>query len=359
MGSANSAILLGRTERLFSAGEALKSQHTRAAGLTAARGPVTVGSIPVEEPGTGEVLVKMEACGLCHSDLFVSSLEKLPLLPLTLGHEGIGRIVELGAGVSGFAIGDRMGVTFLASTCGVCELCLAGSERFCPRQLNFGYTVQGVLAGHAVVPVPCLVRVPETLAAEEAAPLCCAGWTAYGALREAGLHPGQSVALFGMGGLGHLAIQYARHLGLRVAAVDVAESKLEMARELGADLTLLAESAGRVLQKQWGGADAAVVLTGSPAAIQQAFRALKRTGTLITAGLSTNQYELPIVDTVLKGVSIRGSYLGTRADLAEVFRLAQSGVGRAHVETHALDDAPELFEKMRRGEILGRAVVAF
>jgi len=301
----------------------------------------------------------MEACGLCHSDLFVASLEKLPLVPVTLGHEGIGRVVAVGAGVDGFAIGNRAGITFLASTCGACELCLSGRERFCPRQLNFGYTVQGALAGYSVVPAPLLFRVPDMLPAAEAAPLCCAGWTAYGALREAGLRPGQSVALFGMGGLGHLAIQYARHLGLRVAAVDVSESKLEMARSLGADLALLAENAGRTVQKQWGGADAAIVLTGSPAAIQQAFRSLKRTGTLIASGLSTNQYELPIVDTVLKGISIRGSYLGTRADLEEVFRLAQVGVGRAHIETHSLDEAPELFETMRRGEILGRAVVVF
>ena len=333
--------------------------HTAAAILPAARGTVTVASVPVDEPGTGEVLLKMEACGLCHSDLFVSSLEKLPLTPLTLGHEGIGRVEAVGAGVTGFAIGDRAGVTFLASTCGACELCLTGGERFCPRQLNFGYTVNGALAGYAVVPSPFLCRVPDALPAAEAAPLCCAGWTAYGALREAALRPGQSVALFGMGGLGHLAVQYARHLGLRVAAVDVSESKLEMARSMGADLALAAENAARTLQKQWGGADAAIVLTGSPAAIQQAFRSLKRTGTLITSGLSTNQYELPIVDTVLKGITIRGSYLGTRADLDDVFRLAQLGVGRAHIETHALEEAPELFENMRRGELLGRAVVVF
>jgi propanol-preferring alcohol dehydrogenase len=333
--------------------------HTAAAILTAPRGAVTVASVPVTEPGTGEVLLRMEACGLCHSDLFVASLEKLPLLPLTLGHEGIGRVEAVGAGVDGFSIGDRTGVTFLASTCGACELCRTGRERFCPRQLNFGYTVDGALVGYAVVPAPLLVRVPDALSAAEAAPLCCAGWTAYGALREAALQPGQSVALFGLGGLGHLAIQYAKHLGLRVAVADVSDSKLEMARSLGADLALLAENAGRALQKQWGGADAAIVLTGSPAAIQQAFRALKRTGTLITSGLSTNSYELPIVDTVLKGISIRGSYLGTRADLDEVFRLALSGVGRAHIEKYPLDAAPELFETMRRGEIMGRAVVEF
>jgi len=333
--------------------------RTAAAVLTKPRGTVAVTSVPVAEPGTGEVLVRMEACGLCHSDLFVASLEQLPRVPLILGHEGIGRVEALSAGVAGLAVGDRAGITFLASTCGACELCLTGRERFCPRQLNFGYTVDGALAGYAVVPAPMLVRVPDALPAADAAPLCCAGWTAYGALREAALRPGQSVALFGLGGLGHLAIQYARHLGLRVAAADVSESKLAMARSLGADLAVKAENAGRTLQKQWGGVDAAIVLTGSPAAIQQAFRSLKRTGTLITCGLSTNQYELPIVDTVLKGISIRGSYLGTCADLEEVFRLAQSGVGRAHIETHSLDEAPALLESMRRGEILGRAVVVF
>jgi alcohol dehydrogenase, propanol-preferring len=210
-----------------------------------------------------------------------------------------------------------------------------------------------------VMPAPLLVRVPDELLAAEAAPLCCAGWTAYGALQEAALLPGQSVALFGMGGLGHLAIQYARHLGLRVAAVDVSESKLEMARALGADLAVLAENAGRTLQKQWGGADAAIVLTGAAVAIQQAFRSLKRTGTLIASGLSTSQYELPMVDTVLKGISIRGSYLGTREGLQEVFRLAQAGIGCAHVETYGLEETPALLEKMRRGEILGRAVIVF
>ena len=333
--------------------------HTTAAVLAAPRGAVGLAQARVGEPGTGEVVIRMEACGLCHSDLFIASLEKLPHLPLTLGHEGIGRIEAIGAGVTGFKPGDRAGLTFLAATCGACEFCRNGCERFCPRQLNFGYTVDGALAGYAVAPAPMLFRVPDSLSAAQAAPLCCAGWTAYGALREAALEPGQSVALFGMGGLGHLALQYARHLGLRVAAVDMSESKLDMARSLGADFTVAAGDAGRALQKQWGGADAAIVLTGSPVAMQQAFRSLKRRGTLITSGLSTNQYELPIVDTVLKGISIRGSFLGSRDDLDEVFRLAQSGVGQAHVETHALDQAPRLFESMRRGELMGRAVVVF
>jgi propanol-preferring alcohol dehydrogenase len=349
-----------RTKTVYNRLANMHSIHqTTAAVLTATRGPITISALPVTQPAAGEVLLKLEACGLCHSDLFVSGLEKLPLLPLILGHEGIGRVEAVGDGVADWQIADRAGMTFLASTCRSCDLCRGGQERFCARQLNFGYTANGALTAYAVVPADYLVRVPEDLAAVVAAPLCCAGWTAFGALQQAALRPGSSVALFGMGGLGHLAIQYARHAGLRVAAVDVTDAKLEMACTLGAELAIPAENAGRTLQKQWGGADAAVVLTGSPGAIQQAFRSVKRTGTVITAGLSSNQYELPMVDTVLKGISIRGSYLGSRSDLDTVFHLARLGVGLPQVEEHRLRDVPQVFERMRRGEIMGRAVVAF
>jgi propanol-preferring alcohol dehydrogenase len=201
--------------------------------------------------------------------------------------------------------------------------------------------------------------VPETLAAADAAPLCCAGWTAYRAIREAGLEPGAAIAVFGMGGLGHLAVQYARHAGLRVAAVDVAGEKLELAREVGAEITVRADNAGRILQKEHGGMDAAVVLTASVAAIGEAMRALKRCGTLVLVGLAHGVFELPVIETVLRGITIRGSFLGTRADLEEVFRLSAAGIVRTHVERHSLEDTPELLAKMRRGELLGRAVIAF
>jgi propanol-preferring alcohol dehydrogenase len=333
--------------------------ETLAAVLASPRAPVQIVPVPVREPGTGEVLVKMEACGLCHSDIFVSGLEKLPQAPLILGHEGIGRVESIGAGVTGFARGDRVGITFLASSCGLCEFCLSGRERFCLKQRNFGFTVNGVLTAYATVPIPQLFRVPESLAAADAAPLCCAGWTAYGAVRESGLREGQTVALFGMGGLGHLAIQYARHFGLSVAAVDTSEPKLELARQMGADLALDAKDAGRTLQKRYGGLDGAIVLTASIPAVQEAFRSLKRTGVLVLVGLTNDRYDMPVLDTILKGLTIRGSYLGTRQDLEEVFRLAESGRIRPHVETHALADVPELMEKMRRGELAGRAVVTF
>jgi propanol-preferring alcohol dehydrogenase len=337
----------------------MRSIHTQAAVLSAPRGNVAIESIYVGEPGPGEVLVRMEACGICHSELYVQSLEKLPLVPVTLGHEGIGRVEAIGPEVTGWAPGDRVGITFLGPTCGVCEWCLSGRERFCPKQANFGYSLHGALTDYAVAPAAGLVRVPEKLAADQAAPLCCAGWTAWGALREAGLERGQTVGLFGLGGLGHLALQMARHRGLRVAAVDISESKLEMAKSDGAEITAQAADAGRTLQKQHGGVDAAIVLTPSPAAIQQAFRSLRRTGTLVLVGISVNQYELPLVDTIVKGISIRGSYLGPRRDLEEVFALAVEGVIRPHSHTHALAETPGLLEQMRRGELMGRAVITW
>jgi propanol-preferring alcohol dehydrogenase len=333
--------------------------QTLAALVAAPKTPVQVLPIPIREPGTGEVLVKMEACGLCHSDIFVAGLEKLPMTPLILGHEGIGRVEAVGAGVTDWAPGDRAGITFLAASCGLCELCLSGRERFCVKQRNFGFTAPGVLSGYATIPIPQLFRVPASVRATDVAPLCCAGWTAYGALRESGLRERQTVALFGMGGLGHLAVQYARHMGLSVAAVDTSEPKLEIARALGAEVAILADQAGRTLQKQYGGLDGAIVLTPSIPAINEAFRCLKRTGVLVLVGLTHERFELPVLDAVLKGITVRGSYLGTRQDLDEVFRLAATSGLRPRVETHELAKVPPLMEKMRRGELTGRAVIAF
>jgi propanol-preferring alcohol dehydrogenase len=261
--------------------------------------------------------------------------------------------------VSDWAPGDRAGITFLAASCGLCELCLSGRERFCVKQRNFGFTVPGVLSGYATIPIPQLFRVPAGVRASEVAPLCCAGWTAYGAIRESCLRERQTESLFGMGGLGHLAVQYARHMGMSVAAVDTSEAKLETARGLGAEVAVLAEQAGKTLQKQYGGLDGAIVLTPSVSAVQEAFRCLKRTGVLVLVGLTNERFELPILDTVLKGITVRGSYLGTRQDLDEVFRLADASGVRPHVETHALEEVPPLLEKMRRGELAGRAVIEF
>ncbi len=302
----------------------------------------------------------MEACGICHSDLMISTLDKVPLVPLVVGHEGVGRIRALGEGAGALAVGDRVGVTYLASTCGACELCAAGLERFCPRQEQHGFSRHGAMGTVVNVAAQQLVRVPPGLAAELAAPLCCAGWTALGAVRGAGLAAGQRLAIFGMGGLGHLALQYALHLGLRAVAVDVSEAKLEQARALGAELAVPAAEAGRALLKAFGGVDAAIAFTAAPSAIQEAFRALRRRAALHLVGMGASaRFDLPLNDTILKGLSVRGSYLGTRADLEDVFAFAAAGVGVPHVERHDLADVDAVLQRLRAGEVLGRAVVRF
>jgi len=322
----------------------MTATRTHAAVLSAPRAQAAIETIHLGEPGPGEVLLRMEACGICHSDVFVTTLERLPLAPVTLGHEGIGRVEAVGPGVDGWSRGDRAGVTFLGTTCGACEWCRSGRERFCPKQTNFGYTLQGALCDYAIAPAAALARVPDSLPAEVAAPLCCAGWTAYRALAEAGLEAGQSVALYGYGGLGHIALQMAKHRRLGVSVSDPVETKRQQAREDGAEIDAR-------------GVDAAIVFTAAAAAIPQAFRALKRGGTLVLVGLSVTNYELPLVDTVLKGVTVKGSYLGSREDLAAVFGLAEEGVVRPHVHTHGLAEAPTLLDRLRRGELPGRAVV--
>lgn len=330
-----------------------------AAVLAHAQAPVAVAPVEVKEPGPGEVRLRMEACGICHSDLFIAGLEKLAVTPLVLGHEGVGQVEAVGPGVRDWAVGERAAVTFLGTTCGTCDWCLTGRRRFCPEQTNFGYTLQGALAKYVAAPAAALVRAPADLPAEQAAPMCCAGWTAMGALREAGVQAKDMVALFGLGGLGHLAVEIARVQGVRIAAVDVSEEKLERAREAGAEIALSGAEPGRVLQKEQGGVDAAIVFTGATAAIPQAFRALKRGGTLVLVGISRSPYELPLAETVTRGITIRGSYLGTRQDLEEVFTLLRAGAIRPQVHTHVLAETPALLEQMKRGTLVGRAVVTF
>ena len=332
---------------------------SRGAVLPAPQQTVEVRAVELGAPGPREVLVRMEACGICHSDLFVSGLAKLPRTPLTLGHEGIGRVEAVGSDCGELKTGDRVGITFLGSVCGQCVYCTSGRERFCPRQKNTGYTLDGALAGYALADAAQIIRIPEDLDAAAVAPLCCAGWTAYGAVREASLAPGASLAIYGYGGLGQLALQYARNAGLNVAVADVSEVKLELAGSAGAAFTTLAGESGRALQKQWGGVDAALVFTNSIQAMEQAIKSVKRTGTVVLVGLTTQDLTISVTEMVLKGLRIAGSFLGTRQDLEAVFRLAREQQIRPAVETFGLDQTPEVLARLNAGEIRGRAVVAF
>ena len=328
--------------------------------LSSPRGAIELRAHDPGPPAAGEAQVAMEACGVCHSDLMIAGLEQLPIAPLVIGHEGVGRVRAVGEGVTAVAAGDRVGVTFLASTCGRCEPCTSGHERFCARQLQHGYTCHGAMRGLANVTAAHLVRVPADLPAEQAAPLCCAGWTALGAVRGAGLAAGQRLAIFGLGGVGHLAVQYARHLGLEVVAVDVNPDKLAQARALGAEHALPAADAGRAIAKSLGGVDAAIAFTPAAEALREALRSLKRRGTLYLVGMADKaRVELSLNDAIVKGVAVRGSFLGTRADLEEAFALAAAGVALPHVEVCRPAEVPAVLDRLRAGKVLGRAVVQF
>ena len=333
----------------------------KAARILEPRGPVVIAEVPIPTPGPDEVLLQTEACGLCHSDLFIRSLPSLPHAPVTLGHEAIATIEQLGPDVEGFRKGDRVGLTYLYGGCGSCESCEESRPELCPRQLNTGYHVDGAFAEFVVARAASIVKAPLDLPASHLAPLCCAGWTAYHAVAATDLEPGSWLAIYGIGGLGHLAIQFAKLRGLRVAAVDLAPEKLSLASELGAEITVNSqeEDPSRLLRKKLKGAHAAISFAASASAVGQAFASLRRNGILILVGLAAEKFELPLVDVVLKQIRIHGSFLGRREELEGAFEIARRGDLRIEVQTCSLEDLPQAMDDMQAGKVTGRTVVTF
>jgi propanol-preferring alcohol dehydrogenase len=335
----------------------------KAAVVRAFNEPLRIEDRPVPAPSHGQVLVKMETCGLCHTDIHAARGDwpVKPAPPFVPGHEGVGIVTDVGSGVRGLAEGDRVAIPWLGYACGACEYCASGRETLCPNQSNSGYSVDGAYAEYAVAEAAFVGRVPAGLDPLDAAPLTCAGVTTYKAVKVAGTRSSDLVAVFGIGGLGHLAVQYARIAGASVAAVDLIDSKLALARELGAETTVnaLTEDPVEAIQAL-GGADQAVVLAVSPTACEQAFRSLKRGGTLVFVALpADNVMRLPIFETVLQGITVTGSIVGTRVDLAETFQLHAEGRTRVIRETRHLEDVNESFEQIEKGGIDARLVFDF
>ena len=317
----------------------------------------------VPEPSAGEVLVRMEACGLCHTDIHAAHGDwpVKPHLPFVPGHEGVGIIEKLGDGVTTRRVGERVAIPWLGYACGECQYCIDGRETLCEAQHNSGYSVDGAFADYAVASARFVVPVPAGVSAFDAAPLTCAGVTTYKALKVATIAPTERVAVFGIGGLGHLAIQYARIMGGTVIAVDVEKEKLALARELGAEHTVNAAEVDPVEAIQaLGGADVAVVLAASAKVFEQAFASLRRGGRLICVALpAEGTMSIPIFETVLKGISIIGSIVGTRQDLAEVFALHAAGKTVVIGERRRLDDVNEAIAEVLSGKIPARLVFEF
>lgn len=325
--------------------------------------PLRIEDVERPEPGDGEILVRIEASGLCHTDIHAAHGDwpikpKLPLIP---GHEGVGVVESVGHGVTGVEEGERVAIPWLGYACGVCEYCTSGWETLCESQLNTGYFLDGAYAEYAKAFARYVGKVPEGVDSYEAAPLTCAGVTTYKAVKVSGARSSDLVAVFGIGGLGHLAMQYARIAGAAVVAVDLVNEKLELAKRLGADYTVNAREQDPVEEiKKLGGADAAISTAVSPRAFEQSYQSLKRGGTLVFVALPADNYvQLPIFETVLNGTKIVGSIVGTRLDLQEVFELHALGKTRVVYEKRHLDSVNEDFKDVEEGKVDARLVFDF
>ncbi len=333
----------------------------RASVVTAFDRPMEITERPVPEAGPGEILVRVEASGLCHTDIHAARGEwpVKPTPPFVPGHEGVGLVEKVGPGVTEHAVGDRVALPWLGWACGTCKYCVTGWETLCESQRNTGYSIDGAHAEYAVAAARYAVRVPDGVDPLEAAPLTCAGVTTYKAVKVAEVRPGERVAIFGIGGLGHLAQQYAQIFGAETIAVDVTAEKLELATSLGAAHTVDAATTDPVERiTALGGVDVAIVLAASPRVIEQAHRSLRRGGRLVLVSLpADNAITLPVFETVLKGITVLGSIVGTRADLAEVFALHAAGRTRVVYETRKLDDINDAVDDVLAGRVAARLVL--
>ena len=326
--------------------------------------PLEIQDLPIPQPGPGEVLVRMETSGLCHTDIHAAHGDwpVTPSPPFIPGHEGVGVVEELGTGVTARSVGDRVAIAWLGYACGECRHCIGGWETLCESQQNSGYSVNGTFAEYAVVPAAFATPVPDAVSARDAAPLTCAGVTTYKAIKVARVAPAETVAIFGVGGLGHLAVQYARIVGAIVIGIDVADDKLSMATELGADHVVNAATVDPVEAIQTlGGADVAVVLAASPVVFDQAYRSLRRGGRLVCVALPADDAALsvPIFDTVINGKTVIGSIVGTRNDLADVFNLHAAGRTKVIAVDRKIDEVNESIDDVLAGKVPARVVFQF
>ena len=334
----------------------------RAAVVRSFGGPLIIEERPIPTPGPGEVLVRVVASGVCHTDLHAMQGDwpVKPRLPFIPGHEAVGVVAALGAGVTMLKEGDPVGVPWLHDACGHCEHCGSGWETLCEAQRNTGYSVDGGYADYVVAPAAFVGRLPDNPDFVAMAPILCAGVTTYKGLKETEARPGQWVVISGVGGLGHVAVQYAKAMGLHVAAIDVSDTRLALARTLGADLTVNAgdeDAVATVRRATGGGAHGVLVTAPSLPAFRQAIDMARRRGTVSLVGLPPGTFPTPIFDVVLKRITLRGSIVGTRNDLAEAIAFAAEGKVHTRTTTEPLENINLVLDRLARGEVDGRVVM--
>ncbi|RSI12495.1 Alcohol dehydrogenase 1 [Streptococcus sanguinis] len=312
---------------------------------------------------TGEALVDIEYCGVCHTDLHVAHGDFGKVPGRVLGHEGIGIVKEIAPDVKKLKVGDRVSVAWFFEGCGACEYCTTGRETLCRTVKNAGYSVDGGMAEQCIVTADYAVKVPEGLDPAQASSITCAGVTTYKAIKEAQLQPGQWTVIFGAGGLGNLAVQYAKKVfNAHVVAVDINNDKLALAKEVGADIVINGhevDDVAALIQEKTGGAHSAVVTAVSKVAFNQAVDSVRAGGRVVAVGLPSEMMDLSIVKTVLDGIQVIGSLVGTRKDLEEAFQFGAEGLVVPVVQKRPVSDAVDVFDEMEAGTIQGRMVLDF
>ncbi len=318
----------------------------------------------IPSPGAGQILVKTEACGVCHTDLHAAHGDwpVKPTLPFIPGHEAIGLVAAVGSGVTIVKEGDRVGVPWLYSACGHCEHCLTGWETVCAQAQFGGYTRNGGFAEYILADPNYVALLPSGLTAAEAAPLICAGITTYKGIKQTVARPGEWIAVSGAGGLGHLAIQYAKAMGLLVCAIDIDDGKLAHAAHLGADFVINAKTgdlAAAVKKATGGGAHGVLITAPSLIAFKQGVGMTRKRGTCVLVGLPPGEFPVPLFDVVANCITIRGSFVGTRQDMAEALAFAVGGKVKADIELQPLSSINRIFDRLEHGEVPSRVVLDF
>lgn len=326
--------------------------------------PLVIRELEIPTPGPGQVLVKTEACGVCHTDLHAANGDwpVKPTLPFTPGHEGIGIVTALGSGVTAVKEGDRVGVPWLYSACGHCEYCLAAREPVCAEAQFGGYTKNGGFAEYIIADPNYVAHIPAQLVARDAAPLICAGITSYKGLKETQAKAGEWVVVSGVGGLGHLGIQYAKAMGLLVCAVDIDDGKLEHAKRLGADITINAkngDAAVEVKRATNGGAHGVLITAPSLSAFKQGVGMTRKWGTCVLVGIPPGEFPTPLFEVVANCITIRGSFVGNRRDMAEALAFAAAGKVKADIELQPLSAINQVFDRLAHGDVPSRVVLNF
>ena len=323
--------------------------------------PLVIEDVNVPEVGPGQILVKIAASGVCHTDIHAADGDwpVKPSLPFIPGHEGVGYVAKVGAGVKILKEGDRVGVPWLHTACGHCEHCMTGWETLCNGQQMTGYSVNGGYAEYVLADPLYVGKLPDNLDFAPAAPILCAGLTVYKGLKVLDCRPGEWVAISGIGGLGHMAVQYAKAMGFHIIAVDIDDAKLSLAKSLGADMTIncSTQDAPAVVQSAIAGAHGVLVTAVSRPAFAQAVGMLHKRGTMSLVGLPPGSFELPIFDVVLNAKTIRGSIVGTRKDMEEALMFAGEGKVKSHISTDRLENINAIFDKLKGGKVEGRIVM--